>query len=60
MKYKIIVKVTYQFDPIILEVEAFRWEENGDLTLYDKLKYWRFPYNVLESVYMEVIENERP
>lgn len=57
MKHKIIVKVTYQFDPIILEVKAFRWKENGDLELFDGGKYWRFPYNVLESVYMEVISN---
>lgn len=56
MKHKIILKVTYQFDPITLIVNAFHWAENGDLILYDKLKYYRFPYNVLQSVYMEVVE----
>lgn len=59
MKHKVILKVAYQFDPITLIVDAFKWEENGDLILYDKLKYYRFPYSVLQSVYMEVKPEQR-
>lgn len=59
MKHEVIVRTTFQFDPFILKVEAFKWEDNGDLILYDDLQYWRFPYSVLEYVHMEVIGNDR-
>ena len=59
MKHRVTVRTSFQFDPFILEVEAFKWEDNGDLILYDYPRYWRFPYKVLEYVHMEVIENDR-
>lgn len=56
MLHKVTVRVTYQFDPIILIVDAFKWEENGDLSLYSNLTYWRFMHSTLQSVYMEVVK----
>lgn len=55
MREKFTIYLTFQFDPIILEVESFMWKENGDLELYDKGKYWFIPYNSLQFVYSEVI-----
>lgn len=55
MREKFIIYLTFQFDPIILEVESFMRKENGDLELYDKGKYWFIPYNSLKFVYSEVI-----
>lgn len=56
MLHKVIIRVTYQFDPINLLVDAFKWEENGDLSLYSNLTYWRFTHSTIQSVYMEVVK----
>ena len=54
--HKVTIQTTFQFDPFILKVEDFKWKDNGDLLLYDKLQYWRFSYSVIEYVHMEVIK----
>lgn len=55
MRHRFTIFLTFQFDPIILEVESFMWNERGDLELYDKGQYCFFPYNSLKLVKAEVI-----
>ena len=55
MRHKFTIFLTFQFDPIILEVESFMWNKRGDLELYDKGQYWFFPYKSLNKVEAEVI-----
>lgn len=55
MREKFTIYTTFQSDPIIKEVESFMFSERGDLELYDKGKFWFFPYSVLKFVYSEVI-----
>lgn len=56
MLHKVIIRVTYQFDSITILADAFKWEENGDLSLYSNLTYWRFTHSTIQSVYMEVVK----